>query len=61
MGKLLEKNEAGSDKLLTNINQAFYPTKILWDKTVPAAYAEGVGVVYLLEKSLTRFYNIFPV
>ena len=33
--------------------------KILWDKTVPAAYAERVGVVYLLENSLTRFYNIF--
>ena len=36
-------------------------TFILWDKTVPAAYAERVVVFYLLEKSLTRFYNIFPV
>ena len=29
------------------------------DKTLRAAYAERVGVVYLLEKRSTRFYNIF--
>ena len=41
----------------TNINKE--NDKNLWDKTVPAAYAKRVGVVYLLENSLTRFYNIF--
>jgi len=53
------KKGKSSEKSLQKISTN--KKKILWDKTLSAAYAERVGVVYLLEKRSTRFYNIFPV